>query len=100
MKPKHVSAKFDILLKLQRDHRGCYRSECAKYSGIDSITNSPKYPESNGLAERLVQAVGEVQTLSSLVICRATPLESGASRADVWRNIRMGKVWISLLEYW
>jgi transposase InsO family protein len=100
-KLKSAFARFGIPLGLRSDNGGCYDSdrfrEFAKTYGFEFRTSSPRYPESNGLAERCVQTVKGLWKKSedfhqSLMIYRATPLESGFSPAELLlgKNIRTG----------
>ena len=61
-----------------------FREMCEKWS-IDHITSSPRYPRSNGLAERMVQTVKGIMTKctrtgqdiqTALLHFRATPIDS------------------------
>ena len=60
-------------------------AEFAKF-GFIHITSSPKYPQSNGEAERMVQETKNLLTRDSyeaLLAYRATPLENGFSPAEL-----------------
>ena len=63
--------------------------------GVQQVTSSPHYPESNGLAERAVQTIKgmwgkEDDKNLALQMYRSTPLQSGWSPAELLygRNIR------------
>ena len=71
--PQYTSAKF---VKFAQDW------------GFSHITSSPKYPQSNGEAERMVQTVKHLLTKSdepqaALLAYRSTPLENGYSPAEI-----------------
>jgi transposase InsO family protein len=100
-KLKNSFARFGVPHKLRSDNGGCYHSEMfrefAESYGFQHSKSSPKYPESNGLAERSVQTIKGLWKKSqdfhqSLMVYRATPLESGYSPAELMlgRNIRTG----------
>jgi transposase InsO family protein len=102
-KLKNAFARFGVPVKVRSDNGGCYNSDafrefaCAYGFGFEAITSSPRYPESNGLAERSVQTVKRLWKKSedfnrSLMVYRATPLESGFAPAELMlgRNIRAG----------
>ena len=99
VKLKNAFARFGIPLKFRSDNGACYSSELfrnfSETFGFQHITSSPRYPESNGLAERSVKTIKRLWKKSedfhqSLMIYRATPLESGFSPAELLlgRNIR------------
>ena len=100
-KLKNAFARFGVPVKLRSDNGGCfigdaYKELAADY-GFEVATSSPRYPESNGLAERAVQTVKGLWKKSedlnkSLMIYRSTPLESGSSPAELMlgRSIRTG----------
>lgn len=100
-KMKNMFSRFGIPKTVRSDNGGCYASEAfaifSKDYGFELHTSSPKYPESNGLAERSVQTIKRLWEKSddfnkSIMIYRATPLESGQSPAELLmkRNIRTG----------
>lgn len=100
-KMKNMFARFGVPNRVRSDNGGCYASEAfnnfSKEYGFEHSTSSPRYPESNGLAERAVQTVKRLWKKSedfnkSLMIYRATALESGHSPAEIMlkRNIRTG----------
>ena len=68
-------------------------AEFAKF-GFIHITSSPKYPQSNGEAERMVQTTKNLLTKSddpyeALLAYRATPLENGFSPAELYMGRRL-----------
>ncbi|XP_022806280.1 uncharacterized protein K02A2.6-like [Stylophora pistillata] len=77
-RPKYSSAEF---------------TKYAENWEFTNITSSPKYPQSNGEAERMVQTTKNLLTKSDdpyepLLAYRATPLENGFSPAELcmgWR---------------
>jgi transposase InsO family protein len=102
-KMKNAFARFGVPVKVRSDNGGCYNSDLfRKFAdaygfGFEATTSSPRYPESNGLAERAIQTVKRLWKKSedfnkSLMIYRATPLESGFAPAELMfgRNIRAG----------
>jgi len=100
-KMKNAFSRFGVPEKVRTDNGGCYNSnqfcEFAKSYGFAHSTSSPRYPESNGLAERCVQTVKNMWKKSddfymSLMVYKATPLESGFTPAELMlgRNIRTG----------
>lgn len=85
--------------KPRTDNGPCYVSEefqiCCQKHQIQRTTSSPRYPESNGLVERMVQSVKkwwrkEENCNLVLLVYRTTPLESGFSAAELF-NGRMIK---------
>ena len=72
-------------------------AEFAKFAedwGFTYITSSPKYPQSNGEAERMVQTTKNLLTKSddpyeALLAYRATPLENGFSPAELCMGRRL-----------
>jgi len=89
---KSVFSCYGVPKVLRSDNGPCYSSdlfkEFAKEWGFIHRTSSPRYPESNGMAER---AVGTIKTLwskssdkdSALLAYRATPLISGFSPGEL-----------------
>ena len=91
-KMKNMFSRFGVPDKVRSDNGGCYASEAfflfSKEYGFEHCTSSPRYPESNGLAERSVQIIKRLWEKSedfnkSIMIYRATPLESGQSPAEL-----------------
>ena len=100
-KMRSLFSRLVIPLKIKIDNGVCYSSlEFQRFreeQDIKHTTSSPKYPQSNGLAERCVKMVKRLcDKLSdlhrSLLIYRATPPESGLSPAELLygRNICTG----------
>ena len=89
---KSIFSCFGIPALLRSDNAGCYASESfrnfAQMWGFDQRFSSPRYPESNGLAER---SVGTFKSLlkksddiyAALLAYRATPLASGFSPGEL-----------------
>ena len=91
-KMKNMFSRFGVPDKVRSDNGGCYASEAfflfSKEYGFEHCTSSPRYPESNGLAERSVKIIKRLWEKSedfnkSIMIYRATPLESGQSPAEL-----------------
>ena len=62
--------------------------------GFTHVTSSPKYPQSNGEAERTVQTIKILLTKAedpheALLAYRATPLENGFSPAELCMGRRL-----------
>jgi len=75
-------------LSLRTDNGPCYKSESfsafVESWGVVHKTSSPRYPESNGMAERSVKTVKDLlrkeNSLEDVLLAyRATPLASGFS---------------------
>ena len=103
---KEVVRRMEIIFlrtgftcELMTDNGPCFKAEeftrfCQQKS-IRHLTSSPLYPESNGLVERMIQSIKrwwrkEEDFNSALLMYRSTPLESGASPAELFygRKIR------------
>ncbi len=70
-----------------------FKAFAAEY-GFVNITSSPKFPQSNGEAERAVQTVKNLLTKASdpylaLLAYRATPLQNGYSPAELLMGRRL-----------
>ena len=74
-----------------------FSAEFAKFAedwGLTQIISSPKYPQSNGEAERMMQTAKNLLTKSvgpfeALLAYRATPLENGFSPAELCMGRRL-----------
>ena len=89
---KSIFATFGVCQILRSDNAGCYASQqfrdFASTWGFIQRFSSPRYPQSNGLAER---SVGTVKGLlkkcndlsSALLAYRSTPLSEGYSPAEL-----------------
>lgn len=96
---QNIFARWGFPVELVSDNGPCYGSEEFKEwlqrKGTRHITSSPRYPQSNGMAERAVRTVKESWTKENdknmaLLIYRNTPLESGSSPAQllIGRSLR------------
>lgn len=69
-----------------------FKAFAAEY-GFVHITSSPKFPQSNGEAERAVQTVKNLTKASdpylALLTYRATPLQNGYSPAELLMGRRL-----------
>ena len=83
---------FGVPKVLRSDNGPCYSSEMfrefAMKWGFRHETSSPRYPESNGMAERAVQTVKSLwckceNKQSALLAYRSTPLASGFSPGEL-----------------
>ena len=72
--------------------------EFAEQYGFTHITSSPKYPQSNGAAERAVRTIKEMLTKNeirggdmymAMLAYRSTPLENGLSPAELLMNRKL-----------
>ena len=95
---KAIFARHGIPETVISDNGPQYSSaEFAKFAedwGFTHITSSPKYPQSNGEAERMVQTTKNLLTKSddpyeALLAYRATPLENGFSPAELCMGRRL-----------
>ena len=67
-----------------------FKTFAAEY-GLEHVTSSPRYPQSNGTAERAVKTVKSMfeknkDQYMALLILRSTPLENGFSPAELLMN--------------
>ena len=83
---KYVFAGLGVSKTARSDNWLWYNSkECVEFAktyGFYSITSSPRYPESNGLAESAVRAVRHIWQrstgkITALMAYRMTPLATG-----------------------
>ena len=95
---KAIFARHGIPETVISDNRTQYSSaEFVKFAedwGFTHITSSPKYPQSNGEAERMVQKTRNLLTKSddlyeALLAYRATPLENEFSPAELCMGRRL-----------
>ena len=92
---KSIFARHGIPEKVISDNGPQYASEmfktfAAEY-GFEHVTSSPRYPQSNGTAERAVKTVKSMfekneDQYMALLILRSTPLENGFSPAELLMN--------------
>ena len=84
---------FGVPCVMRSDNATYYVSEefkvFAQTWGFEIRTSSPRYPQSNGLAERSVGTVKKLWRKESdkelaLLAYRATPLASGYSPSELW----------------
>ena len=89
---KSIFSCYGVPVLLRSDNAGCYASESFRqfaYSwGFDQRFSSPRYPESNGLAERCVGTFKNLLRKSNdiyaaLLAYRATPLVDGYSPGEL-----------------
>ena len=93
---KSIFARHGIPEKLRSDNGPQYSSyefkQFCKSYGIDHVTSSPMYPQSNGSAERAVKTVKQLlykaaeadqDLYLSLLAYRVTPLSNGFSPAQL-----------------
>jgi len=82
--------------------------DCFKCIGFSLVTSSPRYPESNGLAESAVRTVKRLRQkgtdkTSILLAYRSTPLSSGYSPIELMfgRSIRsnLGLPFVDQIDY-
>ena len=95
---KAIFARHGIPETVISDNGPQYSSaEFAKFAedwGFTHITSSPKYPQSNGEAERMVQTTKNLLTKSDdpyegLFAYRTTPFENGFSQAELCMGRRL-----------
>lgn len=90
-KIKNIFARHGIPEVIRTDNGPQFRNEFKKFAkeyGFDHITSSPKYPRSNGQAERAVKIAKEILIKEDdpnlgLLAYRSTPLECGYSPAEL-----------------
>jgi len=84
--------RFRIPRELRSDNGGCYDSkEFRKFAETNSmrlVTSSPRFPQSNGMAERAVKIVKRLWRKandrdSSIFAYRTTPMKSGCSPSEL-----------------
>ena len=89
---KSIFARHGIPEILTSDNGPEYASEefrkCVREYAFQHVTSSPKYPQSNGAAERAVQTMKsllkkENDPYMALLAYRTSPLENGASPAEL-----------------
>ncbi len=89
---KSIMARHGIVEILVSDNGPCYCSaEFKKFAltyGFKHITSSPRYPQSNGLAERAVQTIKHMLKKAddpylALLAYRTTPLHNGFSPSEL-----------------
>ena len=92
---KSIFARHGIPEKVISDNGPQYASETFKSFaaayGFKHVTSSPRYPQSNGAAERAVKTVKTMfekneDPYMALLILRSTPLENGFSPAELLMN--------------
>ena len=99
---KSVFARHGIPEVIMSDNGPQYSSEqftdFADQYGFTHITSSPKYPQSNGAAERAVRTIKELLTKNNtgggdiymaMLAYRSTPLENGLSPAELLMNRKL-----------
>ncbi|PFX21652.1 Transposon Ty3-I Gag-Pol polyprotein [Stylophora pistillata] len=94
---KAIFARHGIPETVISDNGPQYSAEFTKFAekwGYTHITSSPKYPQSNGEAESMVQTTKTLLTKSddpyeALLAYRATPLENGFSPAELCMGRRL-----------
>lgn len=92
--PKSIFARHGIPEEVISDNGPQYSSEFSKFAsvyGFVHTTSSPKYPQSNGEAERAVKTVkGSLNKAEdpylALLTYRATPLQNGFSPAELLKG--------------
>jgi hypothetical protein len=99
MKVKRVFARLGVPVEMRSDNGRCYDSARFKRFAEEEmkfrhVTSSPRYPESNGMAERAVRTVKEMwqkegDKNGALMAYRSSPLESGVSPFELLHGRRM-----------
>ncbi len=98
MQCKSIFARHGIPVWFKSDNGPCYSSrefaEFAEKWGFAHITSSPKYPQSNGLAEKTVQTLKNMIKKSDdpylgLLEYRNTPIDDIASPAQLLMSRRL-----------
>lgn len=97
-----IFARYGIPVEVSSDNgpQFCCRAfaEFAQTYGFNHIISSPRYPQSNGLAEKGVQIVKRILKKSTemkqdfwlgLLAYRSTPMESGPSPGEVLQGRRL-----------
>ena len=99
MSLQDIFSIFGVPKTVRSDNGPCYSatifSQFAEEWGFSHVTSSPRYPQSNGMAERAVGTVKRlwgrsVNQCLAMLAYRTTPLSSGFSPGDLMfgRNIR------------
>jgi hypothetical protein len=109
---KYLFARLGVPKIVRSDNGTCYNCKeflkFAKEYGFRSITSSPRYPESNGLAESAVRIVKRLWKKSAdkdtaLMSYRTTPLATGYSPSELMfgRSVRtpLGKPVDCVVDY-
>ena len=94
---KAIFARHGIPETVISDNGPQYSAKFSKFAqewGFSHMTSSPKYPQSNGEAERTVQTMKNLLTKAedpheALLAYRATPLENGFSPAELCMGRRL-----------
>ena len=96
---KNVFSRFGVPAVIRSDNGGCFIGEqfrlFAKENCIKLVTSSPRYPQSNGLAESAVKIVKRLWSkcddrAAALLAYRTAPLSTGYSPSDLMlgRSVR------------
>ena len=96
---EHIFSRLGVPERVRSDNGPCYCArefrQFAENRKFEHDTSSPRYPESNGMAERAVKTVKgmwkrEKNKANAMLAYRCTPLESGYSPAQLLygRNLR------------
>jgi hypothetical protein len=109
---KEVFSCFGIPKVVRSDNGSCYNSKefrnFAIAYGFESVTSSPRYPQSNGLAESAVKTVKRLwcktgDKASALMAYRTTPLPAGYSPSELMfgRQVRskLGAPGVRTVDY-
>uniref|UniRef100_A0A3B4GG05 Integrase catalytic domain-containing protein n=1 Tax=Pundamilia nyererei TaxID=303518 RepID=A0A3B4GG05_9CICH len=104
-KLKATFSRHGIPKKVISDNGPCYSSQefrrFAEYWGFQHITSSPRYPQSNGLAEKTVQTAKRILTKAkqdkmdpylSLLEYRNTPVDGLKSPAQILMSRRLHSI--------